>query len=153
MAFRSLTGRKAMAAFAAALFLALIIALVAGRGVRRKGSGVEAVSPVHPPGEAGLQRIVGRWVRPDGGYVLDIRRADEGGELDAAYYNPSPINVAVARASEDESGIQVFIELRDVNYPGSTYTLTYDPATDRLVGTYYQAVDKVTYQILFVRAG
>jgi hypothetical protein len=35
---------------------------------------------------------------------------------------------------------QVVVELRDVNYPGSTYTLTYDPGTDRLTGTYYQAV-------------
>jgi len=38
----------------------------------------------------------------------------------------------------------VFIELRDVNYPGSTYSLTYEPASDQLKGIYYQAVDTAT---------
>ena len=35
--------------------------------------------------------------------------------------------------------LKLFIELRDVGYPGSTYTLTYLPAGDRLTGVYYQA--------------
>jgi hypothetical protein len=47
--------------------------------------------------------------------------------------------------------IQVFVELRDVNYPGSTYTLIYDPEQDRLNGYYYQAVQKVTFDVVFIR--
>ena len=43
-------------------------------------------------------------------------------------------------------------EQRDVNYPGSTYNLQYDPETDRLKGTYFQAVERQTFEIQFVRA-
>ena len=45
----------------------------------------------------------------------------------------------------------MFVELRDVNYPGSTYTLQYDAASDRLMGTYFQAVAKQTFRIEFAR--
>jgi hypothetical protein len=38
----------------------------------------------------------GRWVRPDGGYVIEVRDAQAGGRLDAAYFNPRPINVSRA---------------------------------------------------------
>ena len=36
--------------------------------------------------------------------------------------------------------------------PGSTYTLTYDPAKDVLRGVYYQAVARQRYDIYFERA-
>jgi len=47
--------------------------------------------------------------------------------------------------------VQVFIELRDANYPGSTYTLADDAKTDRLVGRYHQAVARETFEVFFVR--
>jgi hypothetical protein len=47
----------------------------------------------------------------------------------------------------------VFVELRDVNYPGSTYTLTYQPATDRLAGTYFHAVSGQNMDVEFSRLG
>jgi len=47
--------------------------------------------------------------------------------------------------------IRLFVELRDVNYPGSAYDLQYDTRTDRLKGTYFQAVEKRAYEIEFVR--
>jgi hypothetical protein len=47
--------------------------------------------------------------------------------------------------------VKVFIELRDLNYPGSTYTLTYDPASDQLKGVDYQAVEKHRFPVAFVR--
>jgi hypothetical protein len=62
--------------------------------------------------ENDFQRFAGRWLRADGGYVL---------------------------------------ELRDANYPGSFYNLRYDPKNDRLMGTYFQAVQRETYDIEFVR--
>jgi hypothetical protein len=46
----------------------------------------------------------------------------------------------------------VFVELRDVNYPGSTYTLRYEPARDRLVGLYDQAAQRQHYDLIFVRS-
>jgi hypothetical protein len=41
--------------------------------------------------------------------------------------------------------------LRDINYPGSTYNLLYDPTSDRLKGKYFQAVAGQTYEVEFVR--
>ena len=69
----------------------------------------------------------------------------------AGYFNPKSIHVAQAEASREGGVMKVFIELRDVNYPGSTYTLTYDPASDQLTGVYYQAVEKQRFSVAFVR--
>jgi hypothetical protein len=88
-------------------------------------------------GKAEFDRLKGRWLRPDGGYVLEIREIDGSGKMVAAYFNPRPINVARAEASQEGTATKVFIELRDTNYPGSTYTLTYDPASDQLTGVYF----------------
>ena len=49
------------------------------------------------------------------------------------------------------SAVKVFLELRDVNYPGSTYMLTYDSVSDQLKGIYFQAVAREKYEILFER--
>jgi hypothetical protein len=95
--------------------------------------------------------LQGRWTRPDGGYVLEIKRVAADGKLDAAYFNPRPIHVAEARAFREGSTIKVTVELRDENYPGSTYNLRYDPQSDRLSGDYYQAVARQHYPIFFVR--
>jgi len=43
--------------------------------------------------------------------------------------------------------IKAFVELRDVNYPGSKYNLQYDAGIDRLKGTYFQAVYGETYDV------
>jgi hypothetical protein len=100
---------------------------------------------------ADLQRLEGRWVRPDGGYVLELSETKKDGSLKASYFNPKPIKVFSAKWSQREGKINVFVELRDVNYPGSKYDLQYDPGSDRLKGTYFQAVEKQTYNIEFVR--
>jgi uncharacterized protein (DUF2147 family) len=97
------------------------------------------------------QRLIGQWIRPDGGYILEIKEIGKDGSLKAAYYNPRSINVSRAELSRKDGGLNVLIELRDVNYPGSTYRLRYDPKSDRLIGTYFQAVEQVTYDIQFVR--
>ncbi|MBP1767424.1 MAG: hypothetical protein H6P98_1539 [Candidatus Aminicenantes bacterium] len=95
--------------------------------------------------------LQGRWTRPDGGYVLEIKGVAADGRLDAAYFNPRPIRVAEARAVREGSTIKVYIELRDENYPGSTYNLRFDPQSGRLSGDYYQAVAREHYPIFFVR--
>jgi len=105
-----------------------------------------------PKGEQrGAERLVGRWVRPDGGYVLDIRSAQAGGRLDAVYLNPRSIKVSRAEWRREDGRLLVSVELRDVNYPGSTYNLRYVPDQDRLVGDYYQAVQRQTFDVEFVR--
>jgi hypothetical protein len=98
-----------------------------------------------------VQRLEGRWVRLDGGYVLDLREIKKDGSVTAAYFNPRPINVFRTEWNRKQGVITVFVELRDVNYPGSTYTLQFDPKSDRLKGTYFQAVERQTFNIEFVR--
>jgi hypothetical protein len=99
----------------------------------------------------GFQKLVGKWQRPDGGYVIEIKSVDADGKLDAAYFNPNPIHVARTQAAIDGTVLKVFIELRDVNYPGSTYTLAYEPDGDQLKGIYYQAVEQQSFEVNFVR--
>ncbi len=101
--------------------------------------------------EVAAEGLVGRWIRPDGGYVLEIRSAQADGKLDAAYLNPRSIQVSRAEWRREEGRLLVFVELRDVNYPGSTYNLRFVPDKDSLVGAYYQAVQKQTFDVEFVR--
>jgi hypothetical protein len=100
---------------------------------------------------AGFQPLHGRWLRPDGGYILDIRDVDARGVIDAVYLNPKPITIARAEATRDASTLQVFVELRAPGYPGSTYKLTYDPIHDQLVGDYFQAALQQRFDVGFVR--
>jgi uncharacterized protein (DUF2147 family) len=98
-----------------------------------------------------LTKLVGKWQRPDGGYVVDIRSVDPSGKLDVGYYNPNPINVSRAAAWRDKGATKVVIELRDVNYPGSTYNLELNPETDQLFGQYFQAAMGETFEVVFSR--
>jgi uncharacterized protein (DUF2147 family) len=101
--------------------------------------------------KAAFDSLKGRWLRPDGGYVIDIRDVDASGKLDAGYFNPRPINVSKAEASQEGDTTKVFIELRDVNYPGATYNLTYDFERDQLRGVYYQPALRQSFDVVFIR--
>lgn len=98
-----------------------------------------------------LAKLVGKWQRPDGGYILEIKSVDPSGKMDAGYFNPNPINVSRAAAWRDNTTTKVVIELRDVNYPGSTYSLTHDPQSDQLYGQYFQATMQQTFDVTFAR--
>jgi hypothetical protein len=100
-----------------------------------------------------FEKLKGRWLRAEGSYIVEVRSVEPGGKMDAAYFNPRPINVAKAEALKDGDTVKVFVELRDVNYPGSTYTLTYQPTTDRLAGTYFHAVSGQNMDVGFNRVG
>ena len=76
---------------------------------------------------------------------------DADGQLDAGYFNPSPIRIASAVAREDGAATKVFTELNDVNYPGCKYDLTSIPNKELLVGTYYQAAMRETFEVGFER--
>jgi uncharacterized protein (DUF2147 family) len=104
-----------------------------------------------PPAPNDFQRLEGKWVRPDGGYVLELKNIRKDGSMTAAYYNPRPIRVFKAEAKQKDGRIILTVELRDINYPGSIYNLHYDAATDRLKGTYFQAVERQTFNVEFVR--
>ena len=108
-------------------------------------------SPTPSPSASLFVKIKGRWLRPDGGYIIDVRDIDDAGKMAAEYYNPKSIHVATAEASRNGAATKVFIELRDVNYPGSNYTLTYDAQNDQLQGIYYQAKLQQRFEVFFVR--
>jgi hypothetical protein len=100
---------------------------------------------------SGFETLIGRWLRLDGGYILEIRAVDPSGKIDALYLNPRPINIAKAEATRDDSKLNVLVELRAPNYPGSTYTLVYDREQDQLQGTYFQAALRQSFDVYFVR--
>ncbi len=103
------------------------------------------------PADGVFDALQGRWMRPDGGYVINIRSVAASGKLDASYANPSPLPFARAEATRDEKTIKLFFELRAGGYNGSTYTLIYDPANDILRGVYYQAVAQQKFDVYFTR--
>jgi hypothetical protein len=106
-----------------------------------------------PPGPGdGFRPLLGRWRRPDGGYIIEIRDITNDGRMDAVYLNPRPINISRATALWKEDVRQVFIELQDKGYPGSTYTLDYHPEQDLLTGIYFQAAMNQAFEVVFVRA-
>ena len=113
--------------------------------------GIAAAVALLRGGSGGFDVLNGHWLRPDGGYVLEIRAVDASGKIDAVYLNPKPINIAKAEATRDGSTLKVFVELRAPNYPGSTYTLTYDREHDQLKGIYFQAVQQQNFNVFFVR--
>jgi hypothetical protein len=98
-----------------------------------------------------FQKLIGKWLRPDGGYVLELQSVSADGKIEAYYFNPGPIHVSKAVAIKDGVTTKVFVELQDVNYPGCTYSLTYDDKTDQLFGQYFQAAQQQTYDVTFGR--
>ena len=71
--------------------------------------------------------------------------------MQATYFNQRPINIARAEWKLRDGLLMMYVELRDVNYPGSAYKLQYNPASDQLEGIYFQAVDKQNFGIFFTR--
>ena len=103
------------------------------------------------PESVNMHKLVGRWLRTDSPYVIEIREVSPDGTLRAGYYNPQPINVSAAKVENNNSTLQVFVELNDTGYPGSNYTLNYNPENDALEGTYFQATLKQSFNVAFMR--
>ena len=138
------------------IILLIITVLICAGIIFNRFSDFEVSKDVPKEEEHTNQRIdiaalIGRWQRPDGGYVIAILKSHADGKLDAAYYNPSPINIARAEFLQKENKVSIFIELRDDGYPGSTYNLDYDPKHDILIGTYFHATLKRNFKIIFRR--
>ena len=96
--------------------------------------------------------LIGRWLRPNDGYVLMVNRLEPEGRLGASYFNPNPIHVSAVQASVEGNSVKLFVELNDEGYPGCTYNLTYKKSKDQLVGVYYQAAMQQSFDIVFERA-
>lgn len=105
-----------------------------------------------PATASDYQPLIGRWARTDGDYMIEIKSITADGKAEAGYFNPRPINVARAEASREGGTLRLFMELRDSGYPGCLYKLTFDKATSRLTGTYFQAAQNETYEVVFEKA-
>lgn len=103
-------------------------------------------------GFTAAKQLEGRWVRENGGYVLILQDIKADGSMEAFYLNPRSINVHEANWKFEDDRVILYVELRDVNYPGSNYSLMYRAANDTLWGSYFQAVQKQTMDVKFVRS-
>ncbi|MCU0377329.1 MAG: hypothetical protein MUC78_03630 [Bacteroidales bacterium] len=109
-----------------------------------------ATAPIKPE-DTEQQKLKGRWMRSDGDYIIEVFEVSGDGTLKAGYYNPTSINVEKGEWIIQEEKLFMQVILRDVNYPGSTYTLQYVPEDDALTGNYFQAVEGINYDVLFTR--
>ena len=91
-----------------------------------------AANPISAESNNEIQKLKGRWHRPDGGYLFEVKFVAADGAMEAGYFNPKSIHGAKAKASKNCDATKVFIELRASNYPGSICMLTYDPQQDQL---------------------
>ena len=130
--------------------LALALALVGPASAQGPGPAAKA-APAPSTGSISFDVLNGNWVRPDGGYRIEIKGVAANGELDATYYNPNRLPFAKAQATLEGATLRANFELQAGGYGGSTYELTYDPASDRLKGIYYQAVVKQKFEVFFAR--
>jgi hypothetical protein len=112
----------------------------------------DSAKPVTPPVASNIDegKLLGSWVRTDSPYEIRILELRSDGNMLAGYFNPKSINVGKATWSKAET-LYLYVELQDVNYPGSNYVLTYVPEQDILTGKYFQAVEGVTYEVTFSR--
>ncbi|MHC4538486.1 MAG: hypothetical protein ACYS74_01730 [Planctomycetota bacterium] len=142
----------AIVAVVCGVFLWRMNAFDSEKSVSPSSSNLESVSHMEVITElVNMQKLVGRWLRTDSPYVIEIREVSPDGTLRAGYYNPQPINVSAAKAKDKDGTTQVLVELSDAGYPGSRYTLNYDPQDDVLEGTYFQATFQQNYNVTFMR--
>jgi len=143
-----------------AIIICIIVAVVAAGGILLTSSNFSH-GPSHESSSESLAMesnektdysvLSGSWIRQTGGYVIKINKIIENGQMDAEYFNPRPIHISQAIASEEDGALKLFIELRDQGYPGSTYTLKYNSEYDALVGVYFQALMQQSFDVAFIR--
>ena len=95
--------------------------------------------------------LKGTWVRPDGGYTIEIKSIDPNGRIDATYFNPKLLPFAKARPCRKVRRCAYSSNSRRAATRVRRMKLSYDPASDRLKGIYYQAVVKQKFDVVFVR--
>ena len=95
--------------------------------------------------------LTGKWLRTDGPYTVEISSVKKDGELKVAYFNPNPIAGAKGSWRLQDGKLSVFVILNDPAYQGSTYELTYNERSKNLVGLFYQAKAKQTFDVYFTK--
>lgn len=97
------------------------------------------------------EKLIGKWLRNEGSYTLEIKAVNEDGTLDVAYFNPKSVELGRTEWMMYKNKLHVLVELKGP-YVLSNYQLVYDEETKRLHGTFFQAVEQETYSIYFEKA-
>ncbi len=111
----------------------------------------EVLKTKNPLPESVRNKLIGKWLRSDGSYTIEVFSVKEDGKMDAGYFNPNPIHVEISEWKIADNILYMRIVLKDINYPGSTYTMMYNVEKDLLTGNYFQAVEGVNYDVEFRR--
>ena len=142
--------------FAVLLFVAMAaVMLSCSQKQNKKGPATDVKTDIPAAKQkmpADKNRLVGNWERTDYPYKISISAVQDDGNLKAGYFNPKSINVGKATWNNGDGILKIYVELRDVNYPGSNYKLNYDAEKDALAGEYFQAVQGITLEVAFTRA-
>jgi len=137
------------------LFLAVTLAGLACHGPTEAPAAMPRAAVSAPPSAAAPaadpKKLVGQWMRTDSEYMIWIESVGSDGTLQARYLNPRPIHVSRAEVKRDGDRLALLVELQDKGYPGSYYTLTYDPRSDALYGVYHHLGLNQTFDISFYR--
>ena len=97
------------------------------------------------------EKLTGNWLRADGPYTIEITSVQKEGVLEIAYFNPNPIQGGQGSWRMSDDKLRVFVVLNDNTYQGSTYELTYNERSKNLVGIFYQARVKQTFDVYFTK--
>jgi hypothetical protein len=115
------------------------------------GERATTTSSLPAAGATDFPKLVGRWLRSDMSYMIEIASVSADGKLEARYLNPQPIHVSKAEARRENDALEVLVELTDRGYPGSYYTLTYSPGEDLLRGVYHHLGLQQNFDVTFFR--
>jgi uncharacterized protein (DUF2147 family) len=127
--------------------------LLAGLHCRARESEAAAAATAMPAATEtpSPEKVVGRWLRSDSDYTIQIAGVGPDGKLDVRYFNPNPIHVSRAETRTADGKRLVFVELQDRGYPGNFYALIYDPGSDSLTGVYNHLGQQQQYEVAFSR--
>jgi hypothetical protein len=128
-----------------------IVLLVACRAREPQGSSAAPTPAATAAPASDPTTLVGRWLRSDSDYVIEIAGVVRDGSVEAKYFNPRPIHVSRAAWKSTGGQLALLLELTDRNYPGNFYALVYDPGSDALLGTYNHLGLNQQFEVAFSR--
>jgi len=128
---------------------AWVVCALLGMGSAKHAAAQAAAASADKPRDVDV--LLGAWQRIDGNYIILVRGVGAFGQLEAMYINPRQLPFSKAVATRDGDMLRATFELRAGGYDGSVYELAYDRANDRLVGSFYQAVAKQRFDVVFER--
>jgi hypothetical protein len=132
--------------------------VLVGAAFACRGPEAPAIPPAVPVAQTpaavtapAADKLVGRWLRSDADYTIEIAGVAPDGKIDARYFNPNPIHVSRAETATQDGKRLMALELRDKGYPGNFYALAYDPGSDSLLGVYNHLGLNQQFEVSFSR--